>query len=123
MVLLATAAWSLATGCALFQDLSSDHYSVSEAGVAECSGDGGGCPALLLGCSGCDAGRVCCLMPTSGASCVAPSACAGQGSLSFQFCEDVNECASSSCLEQTCTFGGTSVKLHACTKIPSCTMP
>ena len=128
VVLLAAASWSLATGCALFQDLSSDPYRPLDAGVngAQCTGDGG-CASLLLTCTGCSTGRGCCLTLTpagaASAACVAPSACASQGSFSFEFCENVDECEGGSCLEQTCSFGSTSFVVHACTKIPSCTMP
>ena len=127
-VLLAAAAWSLATGCAFFQDLSSDPYRSPDTGVnsAQCTGDGG-CASLLLTCAGCSTGQACCLTLTpagaASATCVAPSACASQGSFSFEFCESVDECEGGSCLEQTCTFGSTPFVVHACTKIPTCQMP
>jgi hypothetical protein len=125
MVLLAAAAWSLATGCAFFQDLSSDPYRPLDAGVnnAQCTGDGG-CPSLTLACSHpeCTSAQVCCLtlnlLSGAGGACVSPSECSG--SFSFALCSPQGGCPDGgSCLAQTCTVSGASLPIYACQKLPS----
>jgi hypothetical protein len=120
VLLLAAAGWALSSGCALFEDLSSDPYRLVEAGPGKgCSGDGG-CTSVTIACTpNCSIGLVCCISPgldssVSGA-CVAPSACSTESS--FQLCESADECEGGSCITQTCTFNGT-LEVRACTTIP-----
>jgi hypothetical protein len=135
MLLLSAGAWSLSTSCALFTDLNSDPYRLADAGAAggQCAADAGAdasCPLVFsAGCmAACSSTQVCCVTATGASAlngmCMDPSACSSQAAPSAALCTaggPSDQCPpGGSCIAQTCTFGGASFSVHACSLIPSC---
>jgi hypothetical protein len=126
--LLSAAAFALATGCALFQNLDSSPYQEVEAGVL-CSEAGGGngndagsCGLLQVTCDPqCDTDAVCCVVPTAAGvlngTCTSVSACGGPGVLAFALCRQGSDCTDGgACIAQACN----GVAVHACVLVPGC---
>lgn len=126
-------------GCILFTG-STSGYQLADAGVEASACEGAAClvsagqctsTAECMGEAGAEAGlTVCCVnvdvttMSVTGTSCVA-QACPGP--LKVQLCAVSaamsNECGGGPCVQQSCTFGGTTQPIWACGTLSVCTVP
>ena len=117
-------------GCALIMDLSTDGYHLAPGsrvtdGASSCDAEAG-CSGLVLECASaadCDAGAVCCLtvlsLSSASVACQSGASCGDAGG-SIQLCKSDGECGGTTCITQSCPFGGATVTIQACGAVALC---